>query len=238
MTTPIPVPPIGPIVFVLDRTASMATRDCPDGASRWEFAVNTLRATLIDMMMRDPSQPVMLLTCGTTVTRVLGVALNAFFDMAIGKTPTNGDASFAIGQAALEAAWHAGEGHVVIIADGPSAQDTDVGKLVLGNDVAMGALFSRTYFLTVGKADAELAAFAGKWPHSDSLEAVLAYAQEFADTQGASDDAPSAPIRVDTLSDGVSRLEHFETAPTEPPPDLQADGSVPLVKSSKAPKRR
>jgi hypothetical protein len=191
----------------------MATRDCPNGASRWVFAVRALLSTLVDMANRVPNQHAMLFTCGTTVVPIAGEPLYEAIDI------SNSDASACIGQAALEAAWHAGEGHVVIIADGPSAQDSHVGELVLGNDVAMGALFSRTYFLTVGKADAELAAFAGKWPHSDSLESVLAEAQEFADTQSRTD---------------------AETAPTEPPPapDLQADGSVLLVKSSKAPKRR
>lgn len=218
MTTSIPVPHIGPVVFVLDRTASMAKLDCPDGVSRWVFAISALRATLNDMHARDPKQPVKLLTCGRTVVEVEGPALDETIDI------SNGDASFAIGQAALEAAWHAGEGHVIIIADGPSAQDTRVGELVLENDIAMRALFSRTYFLTVGKVDAETAAFAGKWPQSDSLEDTLHLASQLADVE--------PPTRIEYMSDGVSTLETFETAPTEPPPDLQADGSVPLVKST------
>lgn len=222
--TPIPVRHIGPVVFVLDRTASMATRDCVDGTtSRWEFAVNALRSTIINMAQRDPEQPVMLLTCGTTVAPIAGEALRETIDI------SNGDASFCIGQAALEAAWHAGEGYVFIIADGVPAQDTHVGELVLENDIAMRALFERTHFLTVGTVDEELAAFARKWPYHDSLENVLHLEGLLVDVEPAT--------RISYSSDDI------ENAPTEPPPpDLQADGSVPIkvapMETKRAPAKR
>jgi len=207
-TGPIPTPSIGPVVFVLDRTGSMATRDCVEGTvSRWEFAVDALRSTLVDMARRDPKQPVSLITCGTTVVPIQGDALYDVIDI------TNGDASFCIGQAALQAAWEAGEGHVIIIADGPPAQDTYVGELVLENPVAMRALFSRTYFLTVGKVDAELAAFAGRWPNSGCLEDVVAPDVEDEDDEHyLSDSERSEEYGATTPASDI------ETAPTEPPP--------------------
>lgn len=209
VTPPIPVPESGPIVFVLDRTGSMHTRDCDEGTvTRWDYAISAIRSTL--EQLHERKQPAMLITCGTTSDRpwTLG-PLNQVLD-----NLRYGDSAFCIGQAALEAAWHAGDGYVVIIADGGPVLDSVVGQQALDNPDVMKALFQRTLFLTVGVPDAELQAFARIWPKHDSLDRLLY----------------SADSR-----------EQIERAPTEPPPALD-EGAVaynePRYKRAAPAKRR
>lgn len=166
------IAPNAPMVFVLDRSASMATRDCPEGMSRWDYARGALRQAIKHAIRQG--RRVTLITVGRGVS-VIDDATHVDVDDLL-----MGDNACWLGQAASEALWFAAPndkrpgGGVVIIADGMPEQDTRVGQVFLSSNVVMRELFSRTVFLTVGKVPMDVQLFASLWPHYGTLEQALA----------------------------------------------------------------
>lgn len=163
--------PHTPVVFALDRTGSMHTRDCPEGISRWDYMLGAVREAMNELCKQD--RPVHLVTFGSNVRLFLNAVpgvLDGF---------TYGDARCCTVDAAITAMQVASPtgarapGHVVLITDGLPEGDTPVGEMLAANEVAMHALFARVQFLTVGKRDGELESFARKWPNSNTLESLL-----------------------------------------------------------------
>jgi hypothetical protein len=169
---PIELAPTAPVVFVLDRTACMATRDCPEGIARWDYARGAIREAMVEL--RRQGRRTTLITFGRNV--------HLFEDA----TPEQlrllslGDVSRCTGQAASEAIYFAAQtntrpaGGVVVISAGLPEDDTRVGRVMLGSKAIINQLFARTCFLTVGDVPLDVQLFASLWPHHSRLETVMA----------------------------------------------------------------
>jgi von Willebrand factor type A domain len=159
------------MVFVLDRTASMDTRDCPGGISRWEYAIHALDEAITHA--RSQGRVVTLITFGRYV-HLFEDPTSETLDLL-----SHGDTSCCTGQAASEAIYFAAStpnrpaGGVVIISDGLPDQDTLIGRVLLGSPLAMAELFAQTCFLTVGQVPDDVKVFASLWPHHSTLEEVM-----------------------------------------------------------------
>lgn len=186
--------PAAPIVFAIDRTSSMNTRDCPDGMSRWEFARGAVREAINELR-----------AVGRTVTLVLfGRVVQVIEDATASDLNYNQciDDSCCTGQAASEAIYFAApngakpQGGVIIISDGLPHNDTRVGRVFLSSPAVMRELFSRTIFLTVGQVPADVQLFASTWPNHNTLEAAM---RGRATNYGPSDPGQYPPMSADEL---------------------------------------
>lgn len=174
MKLPIDLQPKAQVVFVLDRTMSMSTCDCPEGMSRWEYAIGAIREAMNELQRRE--HRCVLMTFGRDVQLISEHASARHLDSLL-----MGDAACCTGQAASEAIYFAAPatqsdpaGAVIIISDGTPDQDSRVGHVFIGDPNIMRTLFARTYFLTVGKPSEQLERFAQLWPHRASLESLMA----------------------------------------------------------------
>lgn len=164
--------PNAPMVFCLDRTASMDTRDCPEGLTRWHYALGALREAM--NQGKRENRRMTLITFGANVHVFENVSATDLEYL------THGDAACCVGQAASEAIYFAAatpnapQGGVVIISDGLPDQDTRTGRVLLGSPICMRELFDKTCFLTVGKVPKDVEVFASTWPHHARLEDVMA----------------------------------------------------------------
>lgn len=159
--------PTAPVVLALDRTMSMSRRDCPEGASRWEYALSALREAMLELCSSE--RRVALMTFGRDV-QVIENARPEHLD-----TLTMGDGACCTGQAAAEALYFARPaGALIIISDGLPDSDSRIGQALLSQPDMMQALFTRTCFMTVGKVDEHLRRFAELWPNHCSLEDAIA----------------------------------------------------------------
>lgn len=168
--------PNAPVALALDRSMSMSTRDCPEGMSRWEFAISALREAMSELC--SSQRRVTLLTFGRDV-HVIENARPEHLD-----TLTMGDGACCTGQAAADALYFAPPasspyfptpaGAAVIISDGVPDGDTRIGKVLLGTPHVMQALFERTCFVTVGAVSEPLQRFAELWPNHCRLEDATA----------------------------------------------------------------
>lgn len=211
--------PCSPVAFALDRTASMQTRDCPGGLTRWEYALNALR-TGIAKLTAD-GHPVTLITYGANTLTVENVT-PADLDML-----AHGDGSCCIGQAAGDAAYYVfGEvpGALVVIGDGGPDGDTRIGQAFLS------LLFARTIggtpldfdggsvcFLTVGEVSAELEAFAARWLEHARLEELMP----------AIDTSQLEPVEI-TIEAGLAPAPPETTQEAELDAAAEAAGAAPL----------
>lgn len=173
-----------PVVYAIDRTLSMSTPDCPDGLSRWKYALGAVREAMNELARQG--RRVTLMTFGRDTWLKENAAPSDVDALRMG------DASCCTGQAALEACFYASDpeiGTAIIISDGLPDGDTSLGQLFL----QQRALFEHSvsmYFLTVGAVSEELRVFAESWARSARLEDCLAR------------DATSAPA-VDPVADTV-----------------------------------
>lgn len=168
------VPQLAPttsVVFALDRTGSMHTRDCPEGMSRWDYMLGAVREAMNELCRSQ--RRVSLLTFGNGTRLFLDCVPQVLDGLTYGDAQCNlVDAAITAAQVTSAASSQA-PGHVVLITDGVPDGDTPAGLLVASNESAMHALFQRVQFLTVGKRSAELESFARKWPNNGTLESLL-----------------------------------------------------------------
>jgi hypothetical protein len=158
------LPDGAPICFVLDRSASMRTRDCPRSATRWAYAIEALKPAIKAAI--DGGHPCTLLTYGRDVETHEHVQPAQLDNLLWG------DLAACMGQALGEALYYAPrilDGGVVVIGRGPSA-DTKVGAALMRDQPMFAALTERAYFLTVGTVGPGLRTFAELWRNAARLE--------------------------------------------------------------------
>jgi hypothetical protein len=207
LTRQMNLPKNAPVCLVLDRSASMATRDCPGGLTRWAYATKHLKAAIGQLI--DEGHPCTLLTYGRDVEtheRIQPEQLDHLLW---------GDPASCVGQAVAEALYYAPRilgGGIVVISDGFSDQDTKVGAVLLNDRQAFGVLFERVYFLTVGAVDGDLRAFSELWRNTARLEELC-------------EPAELKPIIPESELNVVAKAmptEELEQADTIPPPATEA----------------
>jgi hypothetical protein len=168
LTRQMNLPAGAPVALVLDRSASMATRDCPEGATRWAYAIAALKEAIGTLI--DEGHQVTLLTCGRDVEVHEHIKPEQLEHLLWG------DPLSCVGQAAMDALYYAPrmlDGAIVVISDGVPDQDTRVGAIATGDPNVMRHLLSRAYFLTVGEVSRQLESFARIWPNSARLEDLM-----------------------------------------------------------------
>lgn len=202
--------PEAPVVLALDRTMSMATCDCPEGRSRWEYSLSALREAMQELCSQQ--RRVTLMTFGRDV-HVVEAAQPEHLDSLL-----MGDGTCCTGQAAAEALYFAlprdpslPAGAVVIISDGLPDNDSRVGHVLVSQPDIMQALFARTCFMTVGAVNEHLQRFAELWPNHCALEDAIARADTLPPPEGevefevtaVADDLPEPEPKPQLLHDAL-----------------------------------
>lgn len=183
-----------PVVIVLDRSASMRTKDAPGGLSRWEYALAAI-AQCFDERQRNP---VTLIVVG------VGTAIYPHMPNFIAEPS---DPHCSLGRGLIEALYALpGDltdnwGKIMCIVDGVPTEDSRSGAMFLRPFVRR-VYQERCVMLSVGKVSDALHSWLAEWPYSHELERAVE----------ASASPESAPL-PDTLAAEPAALSASELLP-------------------------
>lgn len=154
-----------PVVIVLDRSASMRTKDTPGGLSRWEYALAAI-AQCFDDSKRNP---VTLIVVG------VGTAIYPHMPNFIAEPS---DPHCSLGRGLIEALYALpGDltdnwGKIMCIVDGVPTEDSRSGAMFLRPFVRR-VYQERCVMLSVGKVSDALHSWLAEWPYSHELERAV-----------------------------------------------------------------